>query len=152
MSESDLSLRYDFYLGAPSESVWKALVDGDETEKYFYGTRFEARLERGAKLAYTAGGAALVEGEVVDVDRGKRLVSRQRSLWDEKVAADPASTVHWELTALGPKATRLVLVHEGFDRKTETYEQSARGWPVILSSLKTLVETGSPLVLPQEGA
>ena len=152
MATNELDLTYDYYLAAPADAVWKAITDGAEMEKYFYGTRLVGRLERGASLAYEAGGASLVEGRVIDIEHGKRLVSQQRSLWDEKVAADPASTVRWELTAMGPKATRLVLVHGGFDRKTETYEQSARGWPVILSSLKTLVETGAPLVLPQEGA
>lgn len=152
MATNDLDLSFDYYVAAPIEAVWKAITDGTQTEKYFYGTRLEGRLEPGGKLAYKAGGASLVEGEVVEIERGKRLVSKQRSLWDDKVAADPASTVRWELTPMGPKATRLVLVHGGFAKQTETHRQCAQGWPVVLSSLKTLVETGAPLVLPQESA
>ncbi len=146
---TNAKLSYDIYFSATPEAVWKALTDGDATERYFFGTRFDARLERGAPLAYRAGDAVLVEGEILDVTPGKRLVARQRSLWDEKVARDGASRVTWELTAVGPKATRLTLVHDELAGKDETYKQSADGWPLILSSMKTLVETGSALEIPQ---
>ncbi|MBS2031149.1 MAG: SRPBCC domain-containing protein [Deltaproteobacteria bacterium] len=150
MTAKDLTLSYELYLAAPAADVWKALTDGAQTEQYFYGTRLVSSLKPGAPLQYLAGEAKMVEGEIVEIERGRRLVARQRSLWDEKVAADPASTVAWELTPMGERATRLTLVQSGFARETETYTQHAQGWPVILSSLKTLVETGKPLVLPAQ--
>src|SRR5262249_9697120 len=151
MATKTQPLSYDLYFAAPADRVWNALTDAALTEQYFYGCRIEGRLEKGGPLSYAAGGMKMIDGEVLDVERGKRLVAKQRSLWDDKVARDPASTVSWEIAAMGPQASRLTLVHDGFDGESETYRQSAQGWPVILSSMKTLVETGKPLALPAQG-
>lgn len=147
MAETHPRLTYEIYIAAPAARVWGALTDGALTEQYFFGTRVESAFAPGAPIAYAAGGMRMVEGEVLAVDRGKKLSIRQRSTWDDKVASDPASRVEWELAALGD-ATRLSLTHDGFGGETETYRQSAAGWPVVLSGLKTLLETGRPLVLP----
>lgn len=150
MSQKDPQLSYELYIAAPAARVWGALTEGALTEQYFYGTRVESTFARGAPISYTAGGARMVEGEVVAVDPGSKLTILQRATWDAQVAADKASRVAWELQPLG-EATRLSLVHDGFGGETATYQQSAAGWPVILSSLKTLLETGRPLVLPAQG-
>jgi uncharacterized protein YndB with AHSA1/START domain len=143
------TLSYELYIAASPDKVWSALTDGALTEQYFYGTRLTGTLERGAKVAYLAGDMRMVEAEVVAVKKGAQLVIHQRSLWDEKVAKDAASKVSWELEAAG-EATHLKLVHDGFTGETETYKQSAAGWPVILSGMKTLIETGRPLKLPSQ--
>lgn len=143
------SLSYELYFAAPADEVWAALTDGALTEKYFYGTRLRGSLEEGGALAYTAGDLTLVECEVLEVQRARRLVLRQRARWDERVARDAASTVRWELTALGDGASKLTLVHDGFGGETETFKQSSQGWPLVLSSMKTLVETGKPLAIPR---
>jgi uncharacterized protein YndB with AHSA1/START domain len=147
MERDHRQLAYELYIAAPAERVWKALTDGALTAQYFYGTRVESSFRRGASIAYGAGGQTLVEGEVLGVEPNRQLVISQRATWDPGVAADPASKVSWQLTPMG-EATRLSLVHDGFEGETETYKQSAAGWPVILSGLKTLLETGRPLVLP----
>jgi uncharacterized protein YndB with AHSA1/START domain len=148
MPKSKIELTYEMYLAAPAEKVWKALVEGEQTQRYFYGTRLHSSLEPGSPLSYLAGETRMVEGRVLEIERGKKLVCEQRSLWDEKVARDPATTVRWEILPLGPEVSRLTLSHHDFSGETETYRQSAQGWPVILSSLKTWVETGRTLALP----
>ena len=65
--------------------------------------------------------------------------------WDGSVAKDRASRVSYELFAAGPSTTRLHLVHDDFDGPTATYSGSVDGWPLMMSSLKTLIETGKPL-------
>jgi uncharacterized protein YndB with AHSA1/START domain len=140
-------LTYDVYIAASPDRVWSALTDGGLTEQYFYGTRVKSAFERGAKIDYLAGDMKRVEGEIVSVKKGQALVMSQRMVWDDKVKADPASQVAWELEAAG-EATHLRLVHDGFTAENETFKQSAQGWPVILSGMKTLLETGKPLKLP----
>ena len=66
--------------------------------------------------------------------------------WDDGVAADPPSRVTWELADGGQGVVQLTVVHEGLVPGTATFEQVAGGMPFILSGLKTLLETGEPLV------
>jgi hypothetical protein len=61
------------------------------------------------------------------------------------MAKDRSSRVTYELSAIGPSTTKLHLVHDDFDRKTATYSGSVDGWPLMMSSLKSLLETGKPL-------
>jgi uncharacterized protein YndB with AHSA1/START domain len=65
--------------------------------------------------------------------------------WDEATAKDRASRVTYELSATGPKTTKLRVMHDDFDAETATYKGSIDGWPLMLSSLKTLLESGKPL-------
>src|SRR4051812_14400866 len=110
MTKQDHRLSYELYFAAPADKVWTALTDAAMTERYFYGTRLEGKLEKGAQIASLAGDMKMVDGEVLEVERGRRFVARQRSLWDDKVARDPGSRVAWEITALGPRAARLTLL------------------------------------------
>ena len=128
-----LKLTYDIYIAAPIDRVWSALIDGALTEKYFYGTRVESSFAKGAALVYTAGDTPMVEGTVVEVVPGRLLELSQRFVWDPAVAADAPSKVRWELESMGD-ATKLSLIHDGFVGETETFKQSAGGWPVVLSA------------------
>jgi hypothetical protein len=69
-----------------------------------------------------------------------------RAHWDDKVANDRASRVAYELAPAGA-STRLRVVHDDFDGATATYTGSVEGWPLMMSSLKTLLETGKPLAM-----
>jgi uncharacterized protein YndB with AHSA1/START domain len=141
-----LEYGYDIYIAAPVGKVWKGIVDGEMTKHYVYGTRLESKLKKGAPYAYVGdGGFKAVDGEILDVDPEKRLVMSWRAHWDESVAKDRASRVTYELTAAGPSTTKLRLVHDDFDGATATYTGSVDGWPLMMSSLKSLLETGKAL-------
>ena len=87
----------------------------------------------------------VVDGEILDIEPEKRLVMSWKAHWDDSVAKDRASRVRYELSASGPSTTRLHVVHDRFDGQTATYSGSVDGWPLMLSSLKSLLETGKPL-------
>jgi uncharacterized protein YndB with AHSA1/START domain len=143
-----LEYTYDIYIAAPVDKVWKGLVDGDLTKHYVWGTRFESKLKKGSPYAYVGDGDfKVVDGEVVDVDPEKRLVITWSAHWDEKVGRDRASRVAYQLEPAGPSTTKLHLVHDDFDGETATYTGSVEGWPVLLSSLKSLIETGKALAM-----
>jgi uncharacterized protein YndB with AHSA1/START domain len=147
MKTKGLTLSYDLYIAAPAAQVWKSLTDGALTQRYFYGTKVTGKFEKGGALRYlTDGDVSMMDAEVVAIEPEKRLVTTCRALWDDAVKKDPSSQLSWEVTPMGA-ATRLTLLHDGFAAATPTYEQSASGWPVILSSLKTLLETGKSLVI-----
>ena len=140
-----LAYTYEIYIGAPVDRVWAGLIDGDITKKYVYGTRFDGKLKKGARYAYVGDGDfKVVDGEILDVEPGKRLVMTWRAHWDDSVVKDPPSRVTYELSQAG-SSTKLRLVHDDFDTQTVTYTGSVEGWPRMLSSLKSILETGKPL-------
>lgn len=142
----ELVIVYDIFIGAPVASVWKGLVDGDMTKHYVYGTRLESKLMKGAHYAYVAEGAfKVVDGEILEIEAEKRLAMSWKAHWDDSVSKDRASRVTYELSAVGASTTKLRIIHEDFDGPTATYTGSAEGWPLMMSSLKTLLETGKPL-------
>lgn len=141
-----LEYTYDIYIGAPVGKVWKGLTDGDMTKHYVYGTRFDGKLKKGASYAYVGDGDfKVVDGQILDVESEKRLVMTWSAHWDDSVAKDRASRVTYELAPASDSTTRLRVVHDDFDGPTATYTGSVEGWPLMLSSLKSLLETGKPL-------
>lgn len=147
MNANKLSLNYEMYIAAPTEKVWKALTDGALTKRYFYGGRVTSTFKKDAEISYVGDGEFnMLDGKILEVIPEKRLVITFRARWDDKVMKDKPSKVTWDLTPMG-EVTKVGLVHDGFDGETATYKQSMDGWGLILSSLKTLLETGRPLNL-----
>ena len=141
-----LRFEYEIIIAAAPADIWRGLTDGDLTRQYVYGTRFESALKKGAAYSYVGDGSfAAVTGKILDVEAQKRLSMTWSAHWDDAVAKDPASRVTYELAAMGP-STRLRLVHDGFESETATYVGSVDSWPLMLSSLKTLLESGKPLI------
>jgi uncharacterized protein YndB with AHSA1/START domain len=137
---------YDIYVGATVDQVWKGIVDGEMTKHYVYGTRLDGTLKKGTPYAYIAdGGFRVVDGEILDIEAAKRLVMSWKAHWGESVSKDRPSRVTYELSVVGPSTTKLHIVHDDFDGPTATYTGSIEGWPLMMSSLKSLIETGKPL-------
>lgn len=145
---NDLAITYDIFIGAPVDKVWTGIVDGEMTKHYVYGTRLKTTLKEGSHYAYLADGDfSVVDGEILEVEPEKRLLMTWKANWDESVAKDNASQVLFEISPRGASVTRLQVTHNGFEGKTATYTGSIDGWPFMLSSLKSLLETGKPLEL-----
>ena len=148
MAGKNGKLRYDYeiFIGAPTAKVWRALADGEMTQHYAFGTRFEGKLAKGAPYAFLGPDSAKsVEGEILDVMPEKKLVLSWSAHWDAAVDRDPPSRVTYELEPTGSTTTRLRVTHDSFDGETATYTSSVNSWPLMLSSLKTLLESGKPL-------
>jgi uncharacterized protein YndB with AHSA1/START domain len=146
MSKEQLKYEYQIYIAVPIEHVWKGLTDGDFTKQYVYGTRMQSTLQKGSPYAFVGDGDfKVVDGQILDAKPNSRLSFTWRAHWDQHVSSDPESRVTYELTSPGPTVTKLRIVHDQFDRETATYKGSVEGWPLMLSSLKTLLESGKPL-------
>ena len=129
-------------------TVWRALVDGTMTPAYYVGFEAEFDLTPGGAYRYTAGGGDMIIGTVLAVDEERRLVTTFNGLWDAAVADLPETKVTFTIgdTAMPmPGVTLLTCVHEGLPAAPATTHLEL-GWVSILSGLKTLVETGSPMV------
>ena len=148
MTEERLATQvYQVFIKATPEQVWDAITKPEFTQKYFYGSRVDVAEKAGGPYIGHAGDrdAVLVEGEVLEYDRPRRLQHTWRALYDETAVDEPASRVTWELEAADGGVTKLTVVHDRLDTAPKTAESVAGGWSYVLSGLKTLLETGEPL-------
>ncbi|CAN5469009.1 SRPBCC domain-containing protein [soil metagenome] len=133
---------------ASPDLVWNALVDPAVTPAYYIGFTAEFDLTPGAAYRYTAGGGDMITGEVVSVEPGRRLVTTFQGHWAPDVAELPESRVTFEIVdpfMPMPGVTFLSCRHQGLD-DSEAAAHLEVGWVSILSGMKTLLETGQPLV------
>jgi uncharacterized protein YndB with AHSA1/START domain len=133
---------------ATPEAVWAALTDGSITPAYYLGFQAEFDLRAGTAYRYTAGGGSMITGTVTEVNAARRLVTTFNGAWDPAVAALPESEVTFELIdpfMPMPGVTILSCTHRGLP-DAEVTAHLELGWVTILSGLKTLLETGAPLV------
>jgi uncharacterized protein YndB with AHSA1/START domain len=95
----------------------------------------------------------MLEGVVVEIDPPRRLVTTFAAKFsrDGDVSHDRPSRVTWEIEPRG-EVCKLTLVHDDFDHETATYKSVGNGWNPVLSGLKTLLETGKPLVIAPSAA
>jgi uncharacterized protein YndB with AHSA1/START domain len=135
---------FQVYIRATPERLWQAITDPAMTSIYYFGSLIESDFKVGSPLSYKeADGSVDIEGEVLEVDPPRRLVHSFTTRWEQN--DDPPTTVTWEITPMGSETCLLEMTHGGFTTENATYESVKGGWPVILSGLKTLVETGEPL-------
>jgi uncharacterized protein YndB with AHSA1/START domain len=136
---------YQVFINAPTEVVWNAITDGDQTVQYFYGTRIASAFEPGAEVTYAyPDGTKASEGEVIAVDPGKRLEMTFLPLWDPELTAEGPAREVWLVEDAGG-ATKLTVETYDIVEGGKIHTEFASGFPYIVSGLKTLVETGEPL-------
>jgi uncharacterized protein YndB with AHSA1/START domain/DNA-binding transcriptional ArsR family regulator len=136
---------YSVFIQAPPERVWRAITDGDETVRYYYGTRVASTWEPDAPLIYTyADGTTAADGKVLEVDPPSRLKMRFHARWDPDVEAEGPVEMAWLLEAAG-EATKLTVTTSGLRAGSKTAADFGAGIVYIVSGLKTLVETGAPI-------
>ncbi|MEV0714236.1 metalloregulator ArsR/SmtB family transcription factor [Asanoa sp. NPDC050611] len=158
MSTSDFV--YTTYVNTTPERLWQALTDPAFTKRY-WGTEFETDWSPGSPMVWHAEGARIADPEqvVVESDPYRRLSYTWHTFtteWAEAsgiaeadraaFAAEPRSTVTFELEPAGP-AVKLTVIHSGFAPDGAVRKAIDSGWPQIVAGLKTLVETGEPLVM-----
>lgn len=137
---------HQIHIRATAERVWQAITRPADTRNYFYGTLVDSTWQKGAALVYrTPDGRLAAEGTVIEVDPPRRLVHTFSALWDEAVTPDAAHRVTWTLEPMDGMC-RLTVEHEGFAGQTATFQSVQGGLGVILDGLKTLLETGQPLM------
>ncbi|MEE4348612.1 MAG: metalloregulator ArsR/SmtB family transcription factor [Pacificimonas sp.] len=140
-------LVYELIMRATPADLWDAMTNPERTPHYYFGSAIETDLEVGAKITYrTEDGGQLTEGEILELVPERKLSMSQTAMWEEGLENDPPTRETWTIEPMDGGLVKLTVVHDGFNQKTATYESAAGGWPMILSGLKTYIETGKPLM------
>jgi len=136
---------FQVYIRTTPERLWQAITDPTFSTRYFFQTKVDAEWRAGAPLRYwSEDGGLVVEGEVVAAEPPRRLITTWAFKRDPEMSRDPPSRVTWEIEPIGDTC-KLTLVHDDFPFETATFRSVVNGWPMVLSSLKSLLETGEPL-------
>jgi uncharacterized protein YndB with AHSA1/START domain len=135
---------YETFLRASPDQVWDALTNPEHTERYFFGTRISIEPRAGGAIAYRLpDGALMVDGEIQSIRPGTELVHTWRSHYDPSSAGE-VSKVTLRLEPRGD-ATKLTVIHDLASAPRTAKGVASEGWSTVLSSMKTLLETGAPL-------
>jgi uncharacterized protein YndB with AHSA1/START domain len=142
---------YTIYIAATPEQVWQALTSAEFSRKYFFGNAVEVDLKiGGAYIVRAPDGALHISGEVLECDRPKKLSITFNVNWPELIEKLGPTLVSYEIEPAGD-AVRLTMT-ESHDRplSDDILSGGREGWPAILSSLKSLLETGEALVVKMQ--
>jgi uncharacterized protein YndB with AHSA1/START domain len=131
------------YIKSSADSVWDALTDPEVTREYWGGTRVESDWQIGSEVRYLHDGELTDRHTILEVDKPRKLVHTFQPLFGESADEAP-SRVAFTIEQSG-EVTRLTLVQDEFPVDSRVYLACSQGWPMILSSLKTLLETGAAL-------
>jgi uncharacterized protein YndB with AHSA1/START domain len=138
---------FEIYIRTTPERLWEAITDPATRAKYHFGVRVESDWAPGSSYALVHPGAdgPLVEGENLVVEPPRRLVQSMNVLWSDEARQEGTSRVTWEIEPVGDSC-RLTVVHDQLSEHAP--EELYGGWPMILSGLKTWLETGETLTTP----
>jgi DNA-binding transcriptional ArsR family regulator/uncharacterized protein YndB with AHSA1/START domain len=138
---------YAIVIRTTPEALWHAITDGDETVRYYYGTRVSSDWTPGAAITYAyKDGSIAADGEVVAVDAPRSLTMTFHARWDEGIAAEPPVRMTWAIEAAGEGACQLTVTTEDFAPGSRVERDFSGGIVYIVSGLKTLLETGQPML------
>jgi uncharacterized protein YndB with AHSA1/START domain len=147
LEEAVMEKVFEIYIKTTPERLWEAITDPEIRQRYSFGIRTSSDWTPGSRYEATGpdGTGVWVEGENLEVEPPRRLVQSMQALWSDEVKQAGTSRVTWEIEPVGDSC-RLTVVHDELpeDASGELYG----GWPMILSGLKTLLETGEDLTTP----
>jgi uncharacterized protein YndB with AHSA1/START domain len=137
---------FEIYIKTTPDRLWDAITDPEQRAKYTFGVGVQSDWTNGSEYkAVTPHGGTISEGENLEVDPPNRLVQSFNAVWADDVRAEGTSRVSWEIQQV-EDSCRLLVTHS--DLREGGNEQIYGGWPMILSGLKTWLETGEELTTP----
>ena len=145
--ETPMEKVFEIYIRTTPEHLWEAITDPEIRAKYHFGAGVESDWTPGStyRLNHPKSDGPLVEGENIEVDPPRRLVQSMNALWGLDASREATSRVTWEIEQVGDSC-RLTLTHDQLSDSAP--EELYGGWPMILSGLKTWLETGQTLTTP----
>jgi uncharacterized protein YndB with AHSA1/START domain len=145
--ETPMEKVFEIYIRTTPERLWEAIVDPEIRSKYNFGAGVESDWKVGSPVMMGSpkAGGLLGEGEVLEVDPPRRLVHTLVALWSDEVKSEGASRVTWEIEPVADSC-RLTVTHD--ELREGANAELYGGWPMILSGLKTWLETGELLTTP----
>ncbi|WGS21985.1 MULTISPECIES: SRPBCC family protein [unclassified Bradyrhizobium] len=132
---------YVTYIETTADKLWHALTDSEFTERYWFGYRVTSDWKVGSSYHFAKNGIRSVQGEVLIADPPKRLAYS----WDvvkEGVEREQVSRVTFDIEPRG-RVVKLTVTHDNLGSKT--LRDVSGGWPMVMASLKSFLETGREL-------
>jgi uncharacterized protein YndB with AHSA1/START domain len=138
---------FEIYIKTTPERLWEAITSNEMRQTYHFGVGVKSDWTNGSRYESVHPGAPgiLSEGTNLEVDPPRRLVQSFTALWGDDVKREGTSRVTWEIEPVGDSC-RLTLTHDQLPENANAALYG--GWPMILSGLKTLLETGETLTTP----
>ena len=146
--EKTMEKIYEIYIRTSPEVLWNAITSPETRTKFQFGNTVTADWAPGGRYEMSnakAPGVVLGEGEILEIDPPRRLVQTMTALWGEDVKAEGTSRVTWEIEQVADSCL-LTVTHDQLREGANS--QLYGGWPMILSGLKTWIETGEVLTTP----
>ena len=137
---------YVTYIETTPEKLWDALTNSEFTERYWWDTRVVSDWKIGSPVALESRGKVTDTGVIVVADPPRRL-SYTWANTSEEFRNERPSRVTFAIEPYG-KLVKLTLTHEDFDQESKMLQGISKGWPAIMSSLKTMLESGQALDVP----
>lgn len=145
--ETQMEKVFEIYIRTTPDRLWEAITDPAIRAKYQFGARVDSDWAAGSayRLVHEGAERPLAEGQNLVVEPPRRLVQTMHALWGTEAEQSGTSRVSWEIEPIGDSC-RLTVVHDQLaeDASSQLYG----GWPMILSGLKTWLETGELLTTP----
>ncbi|MEH2563376.1 SRPBCC family protein [Bradyrhizobium sp. AZCC 2289] len=139
---------YTIYIASTPEKVWEALTTAEFSQRYFFGNAVEVDLRvGGAYIVRTPDGALHISGEVIECDPPKKLTITFNVNWPELIEKLGPTLVTYEIEQAGDAVKLTMLQSHDRPLSDDILSGGRQGWPAILSSLKSVLETGTPLVI-----
>ena len=147
IEEAVMEKVFEIYIKTTPERLWEAITDSEQRRIYGFGVGIETDWTPGSSYrgVHPMAEGALSEGENLEVDPPRRLVQSFTALWSDEVRSEGTSRVTWEIEPVGDSC-RLTVTHDQL--REGANDELYGGWPMILSGLKTLLETGERLTTP----
>jgi len=143
--EKTMEKVFEIYIKTTPERLWHAITDTETRRKYNFGAVVTSDWANGSRYEGRGNGNLIFDGENLEVDPPRRLVQNFRALWGEDVRGEGTSRVTWEIQPVGDSC-RLTVTHDHL--RVGANSQLYGGWPMVLSGLKTLLESGEMLTTP----
>ena len=145
--EHSMEKVFEIYIRTTPERLWEAITDPGIRAKYNFGAGVECDWKVGShyEMAHKEAGIVLGEGEILEVDPPRKLVQSMTALWSDEVKSEGTSRVTWEIEQVADSC-RLTVTHDQL--REGANDELYGGWPMILSGLKTWLETGEKLTTP----
>ena len=138
---------FEIYIKTTPERLWEAITDPEQRARYNFGVGVQSDWTNGSRYesVHARADGPLAEGENLEVDPPRRLVQSFTALWSDDVKAEGTSRVTWEIQPI-EDSCRLTVTHDQL--REGANDELFGGWPMILSGLKTYIETGEELTTP----
>jgi uncharacterized protein YndB with AHSA1/START domain len=135
------------YIRTTPEKLWEALTTSEFSKRYWWDTSVVSDWKVGSPFSLVLNGQTTDVGEILAADPPRLLSYTFRHVLNERARQERPSRVTFVIEPHG-KLVKLTLTHEDFAEDSVVVDGISRGWPAILSSLKSLLETGTPLIIP----